>query len=266
MYYDDAYNRGWFAPSNLTCSGTPGTVIDLKQGINLAPDGSAGVDPAKMPRHMVKGVCVPVLPHDMIRVNTVFEVVKSAHMRTAFSEKRPAYDFLNGPSGHGVDDLYTPEIACFPFTPPATCTNALLSILGTQNFDELRVKSVLNEIDGKDHTGTQNAETPALFGMNFQAVNAAKKDSLLPKVGGYQDDYKRAERGPRGRHRIRGRGHWKDGSGAGGSPPHGIYRHHHHRQTWRNFPRPEQALRGIDQRNTEATHPSRESPRLSPPS
>src|SRR5436305_583156 len=58
MYYDDAYNRAWFAPSNLTCSGAPGTVIDLKQGINLAPDGSTGVDPAKMPSHIVNGVCV----------------------------------------------------------------------------------------------------------------------------------------------------------------------------------------------------------------
>src|ERR1051326_237608 len=189
MYYDDAYKRAWWPASNLTCSGAPGTVIDLKQGINLALDGSTGVDPAKMPRQIVNGQCVPVLPHDMIRVNTVFEVVKSAHMHTAYSEKRPAYDFLNGPSGTGVEDLYTPEIACFPFTPPSTCVNALLSIPGTKNFDELRVQSVLNEIDGKDHTGTKNADVPALFGMNFQVVNAAKKDSTLPIVGGYADDY-----------------------------------------------------------------------------
>ena len=41
MYYDDAYNRAWFAPTNLTCTGAPGVVIDLKQGINAAPiDGS----------------------------------------------------------------------------------------------------------------------------------------------------------------------------------------------------------------------------------
>src|SRR6266446_5357689 len=45
MYYDDAYNRSWFAPTNLTCSGTAGAVIDLKQGINLALDGSTGVNP-----------------------------------------------------------------------------------------------------------------------------------------------------------------------------------------------------------------------------
>src|SRR5207302_11277537 len=86
MYYDDAYNRAWFAPANLTCTGAPGAVIDLKQGINAAPiDGSGGVDPAKMPRRLVNGVCAPVLPHDMMRLNTVFEVVRSAGGRTGCS-------------------------------------------------------------------------------------------------------------------------------------------------------------------------------------
>lgn len=163
-------------------------MIDLKQGINLALDGSTGVDPAKVPLQLVNGACVPVLPHNMIRVNTVFEVVKSAHWRTAYSEKRPSYDFLNGPSGTGVDDLYTPEIACFPFTPPSTCNNALLTLSATEAFDELRVQSVLKEIDGMDHTGKISVGTPALFGMNFQSVNAAKKDSTLPIIGGYADD------------------------------------------------------------------------------
>ena len=186
MYYDDAYNRAWFPPGSK-CTGAPGTVIDLKQGYNLGLDGLSGLDSTKLPQRMVNGVCMPVFPHDMIRVNTVFEVVRSRG-RTAYSEKRPSYDFLNGPSGKGVQDLYTPEIACYPFTPPSTCNNALLKQADTQAFDELRVKSVLNEIDGKDHTGTTFVGTPMLFGMNFQSVNAAKKDSLLPIVGGYQDD------------------------------------------------------------------------------
>jgi hypothetical protein len=187
MYYDDAYNRAWFAPANKTCSGAPGTVIDLKQGINLNLDGSGGVDPAKLPRRLLNGVCAPVFPHDMLRVNTVFEVVKSAmHGRTAYSEKRPAYELLNGPSGTGVDDLYTPEIACSPFTPPSTCVDALkTSVLTAEAFDELRVVTVLNEIAGKDHTGTTTVGQPILFGMNFQSINAAKKDSL---GGGYADD------------------------------------------------------------------------------
>lgn len=187
MYYDDAYNRAWF-PAGSNCIGTPGAVIDLKQGINLAPDGSAGIDPAKLPMQLVSGVCQPVFPHNMLRVNTIFEVVRSARRRTAYWEKRPSYELLHGPSGTGVGDLYTPEIACFPFTPPAKCNNALLKVADTEAFDELRVKSVINEIDGKDHTGTVNTGTPALFGMNFQSINAAKKDSVLPQGGGYADD------------------------------------------------------------------------------
>ena len=186
MYYDDAYNRAWFPPGSK-CTGAPGTVIDLKQGINLGLDGLSGLDPTKLPQRIINGVCEPVFPHDMIRVNTVFEVVRQRG-RTAYSEKRPSYDFLNGPSGKGVQDLYTPEIACAPFVPPATCTNALLKLSDTEAFDELRVKSVLNEIAGKDHTGANSVGTPMLFGMNFQSVNAAKKDSLLPIVGGYADD------------------------------------------------------------------------------
>jgi hypothetical protein len=192
MYYDDAYNRAWFAPTNVTCSGTPGAVIDLKFAINLNPDGTGGVDPSKMPRQIVNGVCTPVLPHNMMRLNTVFEVVRSTLGRTAYSEKRPSYDFLNGPSGTGVTDLYTPEINCQPHytaLPPAppvgACANALLSLIDTEVFDDIRVQSVINEIDGKDHTGTSTVGVPVLFGMNFQALNAAKKDSL---GGGYADD------------------------------------------------------------------------------
>jgi hypothetical protein len=194
MYYDDAYNRAWFAPTNTTCSGTPGVVIDLKFAINLNPDGTGGVDPSKMPRQLINGVCTPVLPHNMMRLNTVFEIVRNTLGRTAYSEKRPSYEFLNGPSGTGVTDLYTPEINCQPHVDPnppvaaATCTNgynALLSVADTEAFDDLRVQSVLNEIGGKDHTGTQTVGVPVLFGMNFQALNAAKKDSL---GGGYADD------------------------------------------------------------------------------
>jgi hypothetical protein len=192
MYYDDAYNRAWFAPADLTCSKAPGTVIDLKFAINLNPDGTGGVDPSKMPRQIVNGICTPVLPHNMMRLNTVFEVVRSTLGPTAYSEKRPSYDFLNGPSGTGVTDLYTPEINCQPhytLPPPApptgTCANALLSLIDTEAFDDLRLQSVINEIDGKDHTGTTSVGVPVLFGMNFQALNAAKKDSV---GGGYADD------------------------------------------------------------------------------
>jgi hypothetical protein len=179
LWYDDAYNRK-LSPAGSACA-TVGAIIDLKEGIDINPaalDGGGGIDPKKVPLDPAKG-CTPVFPHNLIRVNTVFEVAKAEGLYTAYSEKRPSYDLLNGPSGKGVDDLYTPEIA---FNNP-TANATLKDVAKTEAFDELRVVSVLNEIDGKDHTGTKTALVPAIFGMNFQTVNAAKKDA----PGAYTD-------------------------------------------------------------------------------
>ena len=46
---------------------------------------------------------------------------QSAGLRTAWSDKHPAYEILNGPSGTGVQDLFTPEInSVAPLRRPAT--------------------------------------------------------------------------------------------------------------------------------------------------
>jgi hypothetical protein len=184
MYYDDAYNRAWFAPSDTTCATPVGTVTSLKQDIDFLPNavdggasanGGAQINPALLPRQLLNGNCVPVYPHNQMRVNTVFEVVKAFKGVTAFSEKRPSYEFLQGPSGQGVTDLFLLEINA----------NAALNTLATcETFDSLRAAAVLNWINGKDHTGTTDLGVPNVFGMNFQSVNAAKKDSTN---GGYID-------------------------------------------------------------------------------
>lgn len=54
--------------------------------------------------------CQPVYPYQFLKVNTMFEVAREANMRTAWCDKHPAYDILNGPSGMGIQDLFTPEI------------------------------------------------------------------------------------------------------------------------------------------------------------
>ncbi len=79
-----------------------------------------------------------------------------------------------------MTDLYTPEVASTPKTNPATEGN-----------DDLKVTAVLNEINGLDHTGAQHVGTPAVFGMNFQAVSVAQKDGSglsVPAAGGYSAD------------------------------------------------------------------------------
>src|SRR3979411_2748535 len=130
--------------------------------------------------------CLPVFPHQYLKVNTIFEVVHNAHLRTAWSDKHPAYEILNGPSGTGVQDLFTPEInsAADNAGDDWTTNNAL-----TQEYDSTKAPAVLNEIDGFDHSRTRHVGTPAVFGMNFQTVSTAEKlQTSNGLAGGYLPD------------------------------------------------------------------------------
>ncbi len=172
VFYDDSYDRA-LSPPGSAC-GTTGTEVAFDESIDKNPnalDGGGGIDPAKLPRDPRHG-CRPVYPHNYLRVNTLFEVVRNAGGRTAWTDKHPAYDIVNGPSGRGVEDLFTPEIA-------ANGTTG--SVAKTEAYDDLKVQAILNEVDGKDHSGTRTLGVPNIFGMNFQAVSVAQK---LPG-GGY---------------------------------------------------------------------------------
>jgi len=50
----------------------------------------------------------------------------------------------------------------------------------TKQYDSYKVQAVLNEIDGLDHSGKTKVGTPAIFGMNFQAVSVAQKIISTP--------------------------------------------------------------------------------------
>ncbi len=138
---------------------------------------------------------MPVYPHDAIKSNTIFEVVKAAGGYTAWADKHPAYDLVNGPSGHGVDDLYTPEITNAPGF------DATVSVVCTVENDRKKVQGILNEIHGLRHDGTPGPGVPAIFGMNFQAVSVGQKlakdnsdgsctDDVNPKLNGQPGGYK----------------------------------------------------------------------------
>src|SRR5205814_427193 len=134
-----------------------------------------------------------VWPHQFPRINNVFELIKAAGGRTAWSDKHPAYEFLNGPSNTGLDDLYTPEIAsCDGFLPCASTSPQLTtnSFSKTMAYDDMKVAAILHEIDGFDHTGTTPDGVPTLFGMNFQEVSVGQKLDMRPmggQRGGYLD-------------------------------------------------------------------------------
>ena len=204
IYYDDTFNRAFLPAGTTDCKNTaPGTEVALTEAADknpLALDAGQGLsglpasimnmtgqpgsllNPATLP--VDPATCKPVYPHQYLKVNTVFEVAKSAGLTTAWSDKHPAYEILNGPSGKGVDDLFTPEInskAPAPFTGDWTQDNA-----ATQQYDGYKVQAVLNEIADKDHSGTKTAAVPAIFGMNFQSVSTAQK---LPTSDGMTGGY-----------------------------------------------------------------------------
>src|SRR3989440_2752053 len=115
LFYDVSYNRAIFDATNTSCSGQPGNMQVFDESIDKysgSPPVSLNViDPTALPNHLDEnGKCVRLFPHNAMKSNTIFEVVKANGGHTAWADKHPAYDLVNGPSGKGVDDLYTPEI------------------------------------------------------------------------------------------------------------------------------------------------------------
>ncbi|WP_141849153.1 alkaline phosphatase family protein [Lapillicoccus jejuensis] len=202
IYYDVTWNRALLSAGTTQCTGVaPGAPVAYDESVDKDPSrldagqGLAGlpasilsmtvqprdvIDTAELP--VDPATCTPVLPHQYLEVNTLFEVAHRAGLRTAWSDKHAAYEILDGPSGHGVDDFFTPEInSDAPAGGDWTTDNA-----ATQQYDAYKVKAVLNEIDGYDHSRTSKVGTPAVFGMNFQSVSTAQK---LPTSGGRAGGY-----------------------------------------------------------------------------
>jgi len=202
IYYDDAYSRTLLPLGTTDCVHTPGGAevqyaenvdknlnrLDAGQNIpglynnfDLIAQLSSKpakdlIDPMQLP--VDPKTCKPIYPHQYIKVNTVFEVAHQMGLRTAWSDKHAAYDILNGPSGVGIDDLFTPEInssVTDPSLPQGPGPDFTKDNLDTQRYDALKVTAVLNWLAGHDHAGSGNPGVPALLGLNFQAVSTAQK-------------------------------------------------------------------------------------------
>jgi type I phosphodiesterase/nucleotide pyrophosphatase len=185
LFYDVSYDRTLFDPTNTTCTGTPGNMMVFDETIDLYNSQNVSldvIDPTKLPRGIRDGKCVAIFPHNALRTNTIFEVVKASGMRTAWADKHPAYDLVNGPSGHGVDDLFTPEIT------NNNGSDATGSVVCTAENDQKKVQAIINEINGLSHDGKSAPGVPAVFGMNFQAVSVGQKLQKDNKDGSCLDD------------------------------------------------------------------------------
>lgn len=195
LFYDVSYDRALYAPGDPTCAGKQGwnVVFDETVGIDsmnggdrVHLDGGGAFNPQAIPHAMVAGRCVAVYPHNYIKTNTLFEVVKQnlSGGTTAWADKHAwGYDWVNGPSGLGVDDLARTEINS---TDPQTNSEYNDIYSHTEIFDNLHLQIILNQIDGKDSSGTKLAPVPTVFGTNFQTLSVAQK-ALYASGGGYVD-------------------------------------------------------------------------------
>jgi hypothetical protein len=205
VYYDDTFNHDVFPAGTTKCTGpVPGAEAPYEEAIDVnsnsidAGQGLSGlpgsilqmtsnplqvINPANLP--VDPATCKPIFPNQYLKVNTIFNVAHDHGLRTAWSDKHPAYQAFSGPSGKGVDDFFTPEINSqaigFPAGDDWTKDNA-----ATMEYDTFKVQAILNEIDGFNHSRTQHVGVPAIFGMNFQTVSTAQK---LPVSDGLTGGY-----------------------------------------------------------------------------
>jgi hypothetical protein len=141
--------------------------------------------------------CNPIFPHEWIRVNTIFEVVRSHGGRTAWTDKHPSYSWTKGPSSTGVEDFYGPEINSIPvalpqfpgcspvpFPDPTFDDGWTTDFRNIQCYDLLHVQATINQIDGYTHDRSQKVGVPVLFGFNYQAVSVGEKLQSGPIVAG----------------------------------------------------------------------------------
>src|ERR1700691_4667435 len=220
IYYDVAFDRTLDGPQVTTGTGlaaapcTPGaaptgTTTDNDQGIDLddtmlnggGDSGAGSIDPKKLSRNPAAG-CAAVYPWNFLRTNTIFGMIHAAGGYTAWIDKHPSYAMVAGPGGKGLDDYYAPQrrssvvalpgvktslgVSCATVR-DATASSWNASFEDIQCYDALRVNALLNEIAGKSHNGSP-ATTPAIMGMNFQAVYTGESVSEPGVgVGGYQN-------------------------------------------------------------------------------
>jgi predicted AlkP superfamily pyrophosphatase or phosphodiesterase len=219
IYYDVAYNHSVYEAGTTNCTGpTGGDVVydspddtlnavpdllnngsgntfpsfdeggsiypngvDTNPGaiMNLTPHPQSGLNPATFP--VAPTTCQPIMPWDYLKVNTIFQVIHAAGMRTAWSDKHAIYSSFNGPGSGGmsIDDFFAPEIdsqAVEPNGVPYPQDDDWAHIdAATKLYDGYKVQAVLNELDGLDHSGQNKIGVPAILGMNFQTVSVAEK-------------------------------------------------------------------------------------------
>jgi hypothetical protein len=154
------YDRS-LSPAGSNCR-TVGAILDLDTSYRA--DGTFDAEKAPLDPH---SGCTPLQPHNLLRVNTIFEVAREKIGPTAWAgESAASTDLLQGPSGTGLGQ------AC-GFQQASDGRNSEES---ASSGDDARVLIVLRWIDGQDCAGNHAAHVPTLFGMSFVSLTTAQAE------------------------------------------------------------------------------------------
>ena len=128
--------------------------VDTNPGaiMNLTAHPQSGLNPGSYP--VDPKTCQPITPWDYLKVNTIFQVIHNAGLRTAWSDKHAIYTSFNGPGSGGmsIDDFFGPEIDSQAVEPNGvpypTDTDWAHDNAATKQYDGYKVQAVINELNG----------------------------------------------------------------------------------------------------------------------
>lgn len=105
IWYDTTWDRSLF-PASSNCTGPSGFNVVGDETIDVnstALDGGGAFNFTHLAYEKTSwGACSYHLPHNNLRTKTIFEVVRENGGFTKLTDKHPAYEMFNGPSGTGV--------------------------------------------------------------------------------------------------------------------------------------------------------------------
>lgn len=170
VFWEQMYDRALYT-GGTDCQGPIGGICDYSEACDLNNTlitGGNAFNLTYLPHQKTTwGTCVPVLPHDFLRVNTIFEVARGNGIYTAFADKHLSYQFMNGPSGTGLSEGYFPEIS--------SIGNSLEANFA---WDDLHWSALANWTNDCFTNGTMNpAGGPRLYAANFQAITWAQQNA-----------------------------------------------------------------------------------------
>ncbi|KAK9384480.1 alkaline-phosphatase-like protein [Lipomyces mesembrius] len=171
IYWDDTWAKDLY-PASSNCTGPMGAEVDWSVASDYNSSSLTGGNAFNLSAVAMKlnswGVCQPIFPHDYLRVNTIFEVARANGLNTAYFDKHPSYEFVNGPSGLGLTQGYFPEIGAVAANLPAIMA-----------WDDLHWSALSNVTAGHYVNGTGTIDF-SIIGANFQGVTWAQSNG-----GGY---------------------------------------------------------------------------------